>query len=281
MICTQQRSSRVSGTPRGSPPRTEGTVAHRHDRRAHPALLEVAQQRQPALGRLAAAVLERHHFLRAVRAGPDHDQGGELLVLQAHVEVHPIRPDVHVVVGSASGRARKARYSSSQELVNRMIALGESPAAFSTRSAANREVDPLATLTFPPSTLSEYVRGATPRYDGKVWIGCNIRLNSYPRSPPDDTSSVASPSGGAPRGGGDEASRSTARRCWILSPHACRLVVTRILVAGLAACYSDDAMAAASPGYSGRANPSRDRGVDERTMAGDYGVWSGGRRGRP
>src|SRR6202162_2082890 len=40
-------------------PEAQRAVAHRHHRRGHPAPLEVAQQRLPALGTLPVAILER------------------------------------------------------------------------------------------------------------------------------------------------------------------------------------------------------------------------------
>jgi hypothetical protein len=79
-------------------PEAQGTVADRDDGRLHPALLHVAQQRQPALGRLAESVLERDDLLRTVGRHADEDQRREPLVLEAHVEVHPVGPDVDVDV---------------------------------------------------------------------------------------------------------------------------------------------------------------------------------------
>src|ERR1700674_5329410 len=78
-------------------PEAQRAVAHRYHRRGHPAPLEVAQQRLPALGTLPVAILDREQLLLAVGPRADHDQGAEPIVFEPNVEVHPVDPDVNVL----------------------------------------------------------------------------------------------------------------------------------------------------------------------------------------
>ncbi len=57
--------------------------------------LEVAQHRQPGLGRLAIPGGEGEELLVAVAEGPDDHQQAGLLLLEAGLHVHAVGPDVH------------------------------------------------------------------------------------------------------------------------------------------------------------------------------------------
>src|SRR5690606_36059548 len=59
--------------------------------------LQVAQQRAPALGRLAEAVLHRDQLLGAVGARAHEHENAEPILLEADVEVNAVRPYVDVV----------------------------------------------------------------------------------------------------------------------------------------------------------------------------------------
>jgi hypothetical protein len=73
--------------------------AHGHDRGGHAARLQVPAHPGPALRALAAPVLDRDQFLRAVRAHAAPHPRAPPIVLEPNPEVHPIDPDVHVVAG--------------------------------------------------------------------------------------------------------------------------------------------------------------------------------------
>ena len=72
-------------------------ITDREHRGAHAAPLTAAQQVGPGLGGLVVAVVERDEFLGTVGAHPDHHQRAHLVLLQAHLEVDPVDPDVDVV----------------------------------------------------------------------------------------------------------------------------------------------------------------------------------------
>src|SRR6202140_640811 len=111
-------------------PEAQRAGAHRYHRRGHPAPLEVAQQRLPALGTLPVAILDREQLLLAVGPRADHDQGAEPVVFEPDIEVHPVDPDV-TYSRPARSRWRKAVYSFSQVAVSRLMLVGDRPAAAS------------------------------------------------------------------------------------------------------------------------------------------------------
>src|ERR1700676_4855100 len=88
-------------------PEAQRAVTHRYHRRGHPAPLEVAQQRLPALGALPVAILDREQLLLAVGPRADHHQRAEPVVLEPDVEVHPIDPHVNVLATSEIAPAKR------------------------------------------------------------------------------------------------------------------------------------------------------------------------------
>jgi hypothetical protein len=78
-------------------PEPQRAITHRQHRGAHPAPLAVPQQISPGLGGLPVPVGQRHQFLAAVGADPDHHQQAQFLLVKAHVEVDPVDPQIDVV----------------------------------------------------------------------------------------------------------------------------------------------------------------------------------------
>lgn len=64
---------------------------------------QVPQQIEPGLRVLAVAVHNGHEFLAAVGTHPDQHQAAQPVLLEAHVEVHAVRPEVDVVDPTAAG----------------------------------------------------------------------------------------------------------------------------------------------------------------------------------
>ncbi len=78
-------------------PEAERAVADRQLRGLHAAPAQVPQQVEPGLRVLAVAVLHGHQFLAAVGTHPQQHQAAQPVLLEAHVEVHAVRPEVDVV----------------------------------------------------------------------------------------------------------------------------------------------------------------------------------------
>jgi len=81
---------------RGRPPRSR---VHHHLRPHgcdHAAPLELAQQRLPAFGALAVAVLDRQQFLLPIGTHVDHHQGAEPINLETDIEMYAVDPDIDV-----------------------------------------------------------------------------------------------------------------------------------------------------------------------------------------
>ena len=76
-------------------PETQSSIAHRHNRRAHPTALEIPQSSfRPALGRLPVAVGDGHQFLRTIDPGSDHHQAAQTVVrTEPHRGVDTIHAD--------------------------------------------------------------------------------------------------------------------------------------------------------------------------------------------
>ena len=64
---------------------------------AHAALTQLPQQVEPGLRVLAVVVLHGYEFLAAVGPYAHQHQAAEPVLLEAHVEVHAVRPEVDVV----------------------------------------------------------------------------------------------------------------------------------------------------------------------------------------
>ena len=73
------------------------TVTDRQYRRGHAAAAAIPQQVRPRFGPLAVPVGQRDQLLAAVGAHPDHHQQAQFLLLQAHLEVDPVDPQVDVI----------------------------------------------------------------------------------------------------------------------------------------------------------------------------------------
>ena len=69
-------------------------VGHQQLRHAQPPGLEAPQHCGPRLRRLAEARRHGEDFLGAVRHGPDDDQQGRLVLLEARLHIDPVRPGV-------------------------------------------------------------------------------------------------------------------------------------------------------------------------------------------
>jgi hypothetical protein len=78
-------------------PEPERAVADGQHRGAHAATLARAQQVGPGLGGLTVPVGECDQLLATVRAHPDHHQQARLVLLQPHLEVDAVDPQVDVV----------------------------------------------------------------------------------------------------------------------------------------------------------------------------------------
>ena len=90
--------------PRGWPPRSPGPVTDRELRIAatlpEASCLAVEKKFLPGGGRFTVAIVDRDQLLLAVGRGAHQDKNALALVVwifQTHVEVDPIRPDIHVV----------------------------------------------------------------------------------------------------------------------------------------------------------------------------------------
>src|SRR4029450_4323914 len=112
------------------------TVAHGDHGRAHAPALQVPEHGLPALGALPVAPPARDQLLGPVGPHADHHERAEAIVLQPDVEMHAIDPHVDVV-GSASLRCWKARYSASHSLVSRAMLVADNPAASSPSNTAS------------------------------------------------------------------------------------------------------------------------------------------------
>ena len=78
-------------------PESERPVPGGQHRGAHAATAAITQQIGPRLGGLAVTVGERYQLLAAVGAHPDHHQQAQLLVVEAHVDMDAVSPQVHEV----------------------------------------------------------------------------------------------------------------------------------------------------------------------------------------
>src|SRR5262245_36980664 len=78
-------------------------------------------------------------LLRAVGAGPDHHQRGEPLVLQAHVEVHTVGPDVDVV--AVRERPPSSRHQDLSARSNSRYALLVILSPFTTATSVRYSID--------------------------------------------------------------------------------------------------------------------------------------------
>ena len=78
-------------------PQPQRAVADRDHRRPHPTPPQVPQQLRPRLGRLPLAVTDRDQLLGAVGAHPHDHQAAQAGLLQPHLEVDAVGPDVHIV----------------------------------------------------------------------------------------------------------------------------------------------------------------------------------------
>src|ERR1019366_9546544 len=75
----------------------ERTVADRDDRCPHVAMTQVPEQCRPGVGGLPVTVSDRDELLLAVEAHTDDHETAQPFLLETHVEVHPVDPEVHVV----------------------------------------------------------------------------------------------------------------------------------------------------------------------------------------
>ena len=78
-------------------PQSQGTVPDGKHGCGHPAAAQVAQQARPRLLRFAISVFQRDDFLRAVGAPTHYGQTGQAVFFEPYVEIHTVRPDIHVV----------------------------------------------------------------------------------------------------------------------------------------------------------------------------------------
>jgi hypothetical protein len=89
-------------------PEPQRSVTDGQDRGAHAAPGAVAQQVRPRPGRLPVTLGERDEFLTAVHAYPDQHEQARLYLVEAHVEVHAVGPEVDVVGGRQVPVAERA-----------------------------------------------------------------------------------------------------------------------------------------------------------------------------
>ena len=108
-------------------PEPQRPVADGQHRRGHPAAAARPQQIGPRLGRLPVPVSQRDELLAAIGAHPDHHQQAELLLLEAHLEVDTVDPQVDVI-GARQIRLPNAFASSCHCAVSRVIVVADSPA---------------------------------------------------------------------------------------------------------------------------------------------------------
>ena len=78
-------------------PEPQRAVADREHRRPHAAAAAITQQIGPGFGGFPEAIGERDELLAAVGTDPDHHQQAQLLLVQTHLQVDPVDPQIHVV----------------------------------------------------------------------------------------------------------------------------------------------------------------------------------------
>jgi hypothetical protein len=78
-------------------PEPQRTVTDRQHRRRHPATPARPQQISPRLSRFPVPVGQCDQLLAAISTHPDHHQQTELLLLQTHLEVDTVDPQVDVI----------------------------------------------------------------------------------------------------------------------------------------------------------------------------------------
>ena len=78
-------------------PDPQRAVADREHRRGHPAAAATPQQISPRLGGFPIAVGQRDQLFAAIRANPDHHQQAEFLLLEAHLQMDAVDPQVHEI----------------------------------------------------------------------------------------------------------------------------------------------------------------------------------------
>ena len=88
-LLAHRREDRPHGAPDPQVP-----VGDEQPGRSQPAALEVAEQRRPALRRLAIPALYREDDLPPIPECGDHDEHGRLVLLQPGLDVDPVRPHV-------------------------------------------------------------------------------------------------------------------------------------------------------------------------------------------
>ena len=78
-------------------PEAERSIADGEHRRAHATPFEITQQLGPWLGGLAITIADRHQVLAAIGAYANEHEATQTVVFQAHIEVHAVGPEIHVV----------------------------------------------------------------------------------------------------------------------------------------------------------------------------------------
>ena len=162
-------------------PEPQRAVADGQHRGAHPAAAAVPQQIRPRLGRLPVPVGQRDELLAAVGADPDHHQQAQLLLLQPHLEVDAVDPQVDVVGtrqipvleclglvlplrGQPGDRRRRQPGARAQELLQRRHRSPGWTARAGTAAAAPR---PSAATCAPTPAGSPRRTAAAHRYRGR------------------------------------------------------------------------------------------------------------------
>jgi hypothetical protein len=78
-------------------PDPQRTVSHRQHGCGHTTAPAAAQQISPRFGGVTVTVSEGDQLFAAVGAHPDHHQQAQLLLIQPHLQMNPVDPQVHVV----------------------------------------------------------------------------------------------------------------------------------------------------------------------------------------